>query len=154
MRLQGKVALITGAASGIGQATALLFANEGAKVVLTDIQQEKGKETTEAIKRAGGDALFIKMDVTNEEEVKRGIGAAVEAYGKLNILFSNAGISPPEGTPLETLSEEGWDKVINVNLKGMFLCSKHAVPRMRLYCYDRFYHGHCRLPPGNCLLRF
>ncbi|MEE9324122.1 MAG: glucose 1-dehydrogenase [Dehalococcoidia bacterium] len=130
MRLQGKVALITGAASGIGQATALLLAKEGARVAVVDVV-EKGKETVEAIKRAGGDALFVRMDVTREDEVKRGIGAAVETYGKLNILFSNAGIWPPEGTPLETLGEEEWDRVMDINLKGMFLCSKHAVPRMR-----------------------
>ncbi|MEE9324121.1 MAG: SDR family NAD(P)-dependent oxidoreductase [Dehalococcoidia bacterium] len=131
MRLQGKVALITGAASGIGKATALLFANEGAKVVLTDLQQEKGEEAAEAIKRAGGDALFVRMDVTREDEVKGGLEVVVTTYGRLDILFANAGIISPTPIPTEKLSEEQWDKILNVNLKGHFFCSKHAISHMR-----------------------
>ena len=130
MKLQGKVALITGAASGLGKASALLFADEGAQVVVADVA-EKGAQTVDAIVGNGGDALFVKMDVTQEAQVIAGMEAAVEAYGQLNVLFSNAGTWPPEGTPLETLAVEEWDRVMDINLKGMFLCCKHAVPKMR-----------------------
>ena len=130
MKLQDKVALITGAASGLGRASALLFADEGAKVVVADVA-ENGAETVEAIRASGGDALFVKMDVTQEAQVVAGMEASVEAYGKLDVLFSNAGTYPAQGTPLETLAVEEWDRVMDINLKGMFLCAKHSVPRMR-----------------------
>jgi cyclopentanol dehydrogenase len=128
-RLDGKVAIITGAAMGQGEAEAKLFASEGAKVVVTDIAVEEGQAVVEAIKAAGGDAIFIKHDVANEEEWKNVIKTTVDTYGKLNILVNNAGILDLAG--LEETSNELWDRTMDVNLKGPFYGCKYAVPEMR-----------------------
>ena len=128
MRLKGKAALITGAGSGIGRASALLFAREGAKVAVVDIVQEGGQETVNMIKEGGGEAIFVKADVTKAVDAERMIKTTVEKYGRIDILFNNAGINP-SGTVVDT-PEEAWDKVINVNLKGAFLGSKYAIPEM------------------------
>lgn len=122
------MALITGAGSGIGRSSAVLFAKEGAKVVVVDIVQEAGEETVRLIKENGGDATFVKADVSKATDAENIIEKAVEKYGKLDILFNNAGINP-SGTVVDT-PEETWDKVINVNLKGVFLSSKYAIPEM------------------------
>ena len=128
MRLKNKVALITGAGSGIGRATAILFAKEGAKVVVADIDTKGGEETVKKINDSGGAAVFVHVDVTKASDAERMVKTAVEKYGKLDILFNNAGINPL-GTVVDT-TEESWDRIINVNLKGIFLGSKHAIPEM------------------------
>jgi cyclopentanol dehydrogenase len=128
-RLEGKVALITGGASGIGEATAKLFAREGAKVVVADTQTEKGRAVVAAIKGAGGKATFVRANVTREGDAKRMVTSTVAKYGRLDILFNNAGVenSKPD---VETSVKE-WDTVMNVNVKGVFLGTKYAVPEMK-----------------------
>jgi NAD(P)-dependent dehydrogenase (short-subunit alcohol dehydrogenase family) len=129
LRLQGKVAIITGAGSGIGRQTSLLFAREGAKVVVSDNALGVGEETVRQIKEIGGEALFIKADVSNTDDVKRMVKETVEEYGRLDILHNNAGILGKVAL-VGDASEADWDTVILVNLKGVFLCSKYAVREM------------------------
>lgn len=128
-RLAGKVAVITGAARGIGAATARLFAQEGASVVLADVLEEQGKEVVAEIKKAGGKAEFVHCDVTNSGDVKNAISTAVRLYGKLDVLFNNAGIMGVTAD-VANYPEEVFDRVISVNLKGYFLGLKHAIPQM------------------------
>jgi NAD(P)-dependent dehydrogenase (short-subunit alcohol dehydrogenase family) len=128
VRLKDKVALITGASSGMGRATAVLFSKEGAKVVIVDVNAEGGNETVNMIHRNGGSATFFKGDVTKETDVKKAVEATVAKYGKLNILFNNAGIVFVKD--LMDTTEEEWDRVLSINLKGMFLMSKNAIPEM------------------------
>ncbi|MCI0844387.1 MAG: SDR family NAD(P)-dependent oxidoreductase, partial [Chloroflexi bacterium] len=129
MRLEGKVALITGAARGQGAAEARMFAQEGAKVILADVTDQEGMAVAAEIAEAGGDALYVHLDVTNEEEWDAAIQAAVSSFGKLDILVNNAGIWR-RGHVLETSSEQ-WDDIMNVNAKGVFLGTKAAIPEMR-----------------------
>jgi NAD(P)-dependent dehydrogenase (short-subunit alcohol dehydrogenase family) len=129
MRLQGKVAIITGAGSGIGRATALLFAREGARVVVADYAAEGGEETVRLIKEAGGEATFVKVDVSKAADAQKMVQAAIDSYGKLDILYNNAGIEGP-WAPTEDVAEEDWDRVLSINLKGVFLGSKYAIPEM------------------------
>ncbi len=129
MRFDGKVALITGAGSGIGRATALLFADEGAKVVVADYKPEDGQETVSRIKQRGGEATLVQADVSRAAEVEAMIAAAVSAYGRLDILHNNAGIFP-RARPSDELSEELWDQVLDINLKGVWLGCKYAIPEL------------------------
>ena len=129
LRLQDKVAIITGAGSGIGRETALLFAREGAKVVVSDYAPEVGEETVRQIKESGGEAIFIKADVSRADDAERMVRETMEEYGRLDILHNNAGILGKVALVGDT-SEADWDKVISVNLKGVFLCSKYAVREM------------------------
>ncbi len=129
MRLQGKVALITGAARGQGAAEARLFAQEGAKVVLADILDQEGAAVAAEIAEAGGDAVYVHLDVTNEDEWDAAIQSAVTSFGKIDILINNAGIWR-HGHVLETSSEQ-WDELLGVNAKGVFLGTKAAIPEMR-----------------------
>ncbi|MCH8801931.1 MAG: glucose 1-dehydrogenase [Chloroflexi bacterium] len=129
MRLQGKVALITGAARGQGAAEARLFAQEGAKVVLADVADQDGTIVAAEIAEAGGDALYVHLDVTSEDEWDAAVRAAVASFGKLDILVNNAGIWR-RGHVLETSSEQ-WDEIMGVNAKGVFLGTKAAIPEMR-----------------------
>jgi NAD(P)-dependent dehydrogenase (short-subunit alcohol dehydrogenase family) len=124
----GKVALVTGGSRGIGRATALLFAQSGAKVVIGDIDLA-GSETVEAIKHGSGEAIFVQTDVTDEGNVKNLIATAVSAYGGLHCAFNNAGIGPPMGTVAET-DESTFDRILAVDLKGVFLCMKHEITQM------------------------
>ena len=124
----GKVALITGGSRGIGRATALLFAQSGAKVVIGDIDPA-GSETVETIKRNGGEAVFVKTDVSEEADVKNLIATALKTYGGLHCAFNNAGVLPPTG-PLVEMDESTFDKTLAVDLKGVFLCMKHEVAHM------------------------
>jgi NAD(P)-dependent dehydrogenase (short-subunit alcohol dehydrogenase family) len=130
MRLEGKVALITGGARSQGATEARLFAKEGAKVVFGDVLEEEGRKVEAEINEAGGDAVFIRLDVTREEDWRRAIETTVSRYGKLNVLVNNAGISGPQ-TRLEEYTLEQWDQVQDVDLKGAFLGIKYAVPEMR-----------------------
>ncbi len=129
MRLQGKVAVITGAGSGIGRATALLFAREGAKVVVSDYKEDTAKTTLEEVLKNKGEGIALKADVSKEEEVRQLMEETFKRYSRLDILINNAGIG--EVSPVEELSEETWYRTIDINLKGVFLCSKHAIPYMR-----------------------
>jgi NAD(P)-dependent dehydrogenase (short-subunit alcohol dehydrogenase family) len=128
MRLLNKVALITGGTSGIGEATALLFANEGAKVAVTGRNQERGSAVTDLILKGGGHAIFIQTDVSKADECRRAVDETVRAFGRIDILFNNAGLFFPH-TALDC-SEEEWDLQVDVNLKGTFLMSKFALPGM------------------------
>lgn len=126
--LKKKVALITGGASGIGRATAMLFAREGAAVVIADINVQSGEEVVQEIKSAGGKALFVPCDVTQAEDCQRAVEAAVTTFGGLDILFNNAGIIR-RADVLHTTEAE-WDRVMEVNVKSIFLMSKYAIPQM------------------------
>uniref|UniRef100_A0A7C5VW07 SDR family oxidoreductase n=1 Tax=Thermomicrobium roseum TaxID=500 RepID=A0A7C5VW07_THERO len=129
-RLAGKVCIITGAGSGIGRESALLFAQEGAKVVVADINVAGGEETVRLIREAGGEALFVRTDVTKAAEVEALVRTAEETYGKLDVMFNNAGIFPDEDGSVVDTPEEVWDRVMAVNLKGVFLGCKYAIPAM------------------------
>jgi len=129
-RLDGKVALITGAGGGIGRASALRFGAEGARVVSVDADEKSGKETAEQVKRAGGEAEFIRADVSKAADVERTIGFAEQRFGALHVLFNNAGILPDQdGSVLDT-PDDVFDQVIAVNLKGVFLGCKYGIPAL------------------------
>jgi NAD(P)-dependent dehydrogenase (short-subunit alcohol dehydrogenase family) len=128
-QFEGKVALVTGAASGIGRASALAFAREGAKTVVADVLVEGGEETVRIIKAAGGDALFVRTDVSKAAEVETLIQKVVETYGRLDYAHNNAGILGT-GAPTADCTEENWDRTIAINLKGIWLCMKYAIPQM------------------------
>jgi NAD(P)-dependent dehydrogenase (short-subunit alcohol dehydrogenase family) len=128
-RLDSKVTIITGAGSGIGRAGAILFAEEGAKVVVADVVIQNGEETVRIVKEAGGEAIFVKADVSKTEDIKKIIETAVSMYGKLDVIWNNAGIAI-ESTLTAECPEEEWDKTIAINLKGVFLGMKYAIPEM------------------------
>ena len=128
-RLDGKVALISGGSKGQGEAEAKLFAREGAKVVLGDILDEEGRMVEAQINETGGDAKYVHLDVTSEDDWKAAVREAVDAYGKLDILVNNAGISLRKG--VEDTSGDEWDRVQEVNSKGVFLGTRAAIPAMR-----------------------
>ena len=128
-RVEGKVAIVTGAGSGIGRASAMLLAKEGAKTVVVDRNAEAGEETVRMIREAGGEAIFVKADVSKVEDIKKMVRTAVSTYGKLNILFNNAGFIH-EVAPTADASEEVFDETIATNLKGAFMGMKYAIPEM------------------------
>ena len=128
--MNGKVALITGGASGIGRATALRFAADKASVVIADVDTDGGEETVRTIEANGGDARFVKTDVVRESEVKALVRKSVDAYGRLDYAFNNAGISSPRSVDLVEHTEEEWDRVIDIDLKGVWLCMKHEILQM------------------------
>ena len=128
MRLKDRVAIITGAASGIGRATALLFAKEGAKIVAADVDDEGSNETVQHIQAAGNEAIFVRTDVTSAEAVQGMVKATIDTYGKLDILFNSAGIAMR--LPVTDLLEADWDRCIAVNLKGIYLCAKYSIPEI------------------------
>jgi NAD(P)-dependent dehydrogenase (short-subunit alcohol dehydrogenase family) len=130
MRLSNKVALITGAGSGIGRESALLFANEGAKVVVVDVNAKAGQETVSQIQNAGGSASFVSADVSKAAGVAAMIEFAEKTHGKLNVLFNNAGIFPDKDGSVIDTDEEVWDLVMNVNLKSVFLGCKFGIPAL------------------------
>lgn len=127
-RLSGKVALISGGASGLGEAQATLFAREGAKVIVGDLQESLGAKVVEAIRSAGGDALFTRLDVTSLASWQAAVALAVESFGKLTTLVNNAGIFHPGG--VETETEDGWAKMVAVNQTGVFYGMKAAAPEL------------------------
>ena len=130
MRLSNKVDIITGSASGMGQAAAELFAQEGASVVVTDISAEMGEATVRGIRDAGGKAIFVQADVANEDEVNHMVNAAIDAFGRVDVLYNNAGIMPGDDGSVTDLAEATWDRILDVNLKSTFLCSKYTIPHM------------------------
>ena len=129
MRLEGKVALISGGARGQGAVEAKLFAREGAKVVFGDILDESGKQVEAEIHEAGGEATYVHLDVTREDDWRTAVNTAIDRYGKLDILVNNAGILIRKG--IEDTTEEDWDRIMGVNAKGAFLGTKHSIPAMR-----------------------
>ena len=129
-RLEGKVALVTGGSSGIGRASALLFAREGAKVVVADVAVEKGEETVRIIQDTGGEATFVRANVSRATEVEALIGKVVETYGQLDCAYNNAGVAGSISAPMHEYPEEDWDHVMNINLKGVWLCMKYEIPQM------------------------
>lgn len=131
MRLQDKVALITGSAGGMGQAAAELFAREGASVIVTDIAADAGEQTVQQIRDAGGKAIFVRADVANEEDVRQLVAESIDAFGRIDVLYNNAGIMPDDDAGVTELSEATWDRILDVNLKSAFLCTKHVVPHMK-----------------------
>jgi len=128
MKFRGKVVIVTGAGSGIGRATAELFAAEGAKVVVADYKVETGKETADAILASGREAIFVKVDVSDSDQVNHMAKQALDAYGGIDVLFNNAG-ALLFGTVLETRVED-WNRLMSINLTGTFLCSKAVLPHM------------------------
>jgi NAD(P)-dependent dehydrogenase (short-subunit alcohol dehydrogenase family) len=130
MRLSNKVAIITGSGSGMGQAAAELFAREGASVVVTDISAEMGEATVRSIRNAGGRAIFVKANVADEDEVKHMVNTAIDAFGRVDVLYNNAGIMPSDDGSVTDLTEATWDRILDVNLKSAFLCSKYTIPHM------------------------
>ena len=128
--LQDKIALVTGAASGIGRATSLVMAREGARVVVSDIDAEGAEATLSAIKELGGQGIFIHADVSNAEDVQALVAGAVETYGRLDCAYNNAGIEGFMEGRLHEYPEEIWDRLIDINLKGVWLCLKYEIPRM------------------------
>ena len=128
-RIEGKVALITGAASGIGEATAELFAREGARVMVADVQDELGRQVVERVRAAGGTAEYIHCDVAAAEDVAGMVRATVDRFGRLDILYNNAGLG--RGGSITEIAEEDWDLVIDVDLKSIYLGCKYAIPEMK-----------------------
>jgi len=127
-KLKGKVALITGGASGIGFATAKLFLEEGAKVAIADISEKSGKAAVKRLQKKGRNVIFIKTDVSKEADAKNMVKEVVDSFGKLDILFNNAGILITKR--VDQLTEAEWDRILDINLKGVFLCSKHVLKQM------------------------
>jgi NAD(P)-dependent dehydrogenase (short-subunit alcohol dehydrogenase family) len=130
LTLEGKVALVTGGGTGIGRAAALAFAREGATVIASDMNAETGKETAELVRAAGGSADFIRSDVTSASDVAALVEAVIAAHGRLDCAFNNAGIAGPIGSLTHEYPDEGWDRVIAVNLKGVWQCMRCEIPRM------------------------
>jgi NAD(P)-dependent dehydrogenase (short-subunit alcohol dehydrogenase family) len=129
MKLRGKVAIVTGAASGIGRASAITFAREGAHVVIADRNQDAGQATAAAIQAEGFEAFFAEVDVAREADIRTMVDNTIARWGRIDILFNNAGVVLVK--PLEQMTEEEWDSVMAINVKSVFLAVKHAVPHMR-----------------------
>ena len=125
----GKVAFVTGAASGIGRATALAFAQNRARIACVDVSEEGGAETCRMIVKEGGQAFFVKCDVSQAQQVKAAVDKTIEIYGRLDFAFNNAGIEGLQAATAEC-SEENWDRVMDINLKGAWLCMKYQLPHM------------------------
>lgn len=130
MRLKDKVCIITGGASGMGGVASRLFSQEGAKVVIGDVVEAKGNEAVAEIKAKGGQAIFVKTDVSKESDCKKLVAEAVKAFGGLDVLYNNAGIFPADDGSVVDDSEAIWDKVLAVNLKGIAFCCKYGVPEL------------------------
>jgi NAD(P)-dependent dehydrogenase (short-subunit alcohol dehydrogenase family) len=131
MRLEGKVALITGGSSGIGYHTSLLFAREGAAVIVADVNDDGGQETVSEIKAAGGRALFVRADVSSAADCEAMVSAAEREFGRLNVLFNNAGIMMSEDDDAVSTDEKVWDTTMAVNVKGVFFGCKYGIPALR-----------------------
>lgn len=132
MRLQDKIAIVTGAGSSIGRESAILFANEGARVIVAEINDQAGQETAEQI---GKNALFVKIDVSSWDDTQLMVKSAVDHFGGLDILFNNAGIDLPYATTVVDTEFSDWQRIIDINLKGVFLCVRHSLPVMMAQNY-------------------
>lgn len=128
MRVKDKVVIITGGGSGIGKETGLLLAKEGAKVVVGDVNENAGMDTVETINKSGGDAIFVKLDVSNRDQAKQAVKDALAKYGRVDVLINNAGII--QDALVVKMTEEQWDKVVDINLKGPFNCIQAVVEQM------------------------
>ena len=128
--LSGKTVIVTGGASGIGEAAAVLYANQGCQVVISDLNEEKGNKLAEQIKQAGGKAIFVRADVSNPADCKELVRKTVENFGSVDIAFNNAGIGG-ENNPVADMSIESWDKTIAVNLSSVFYCMKYEIQQMQ-----------------------
>ena len=128
--LEGKVAFVTGAGGGIGRAAALAFARAGAGVVVADLAEEANQETATLIEQAGGHAVAVRCDVTKADDVQAALKTTVDEFGRLDAAFNNAGIEQATKQPAAELSEEEWDRIVAVNLRGVFLCLKYEIPLM------------------------
>jgi len=131
MRLANKVALITGAGSGIGRESALLFSREGARVVVVDVKDEAGEAVVEELRSAGGEAVYVHADVSKVADAEAMVRSAEESFGRLDVLFNNAGISHPKDDDAVATEEEVWDLTMNINVKGVFLGCKFGIPALR-----------------------
>ena len=129
-RLSGKVAFVTGAGSGIGRASAGIFAREGASVVIAELQPELGRAVEAEVLEAGGEVVFVATDVTDEAQVERAMAETVSRYGALHVLFNCAGGSIPADAPVDEVDMSVWDHTISLDLKGTFLCCRHGIPRI------------------------
>ena len=128
-RFEGKIAFITGAASGIGRATAVAFAAEGARVVITDRDEAALQETAERVKAAGGGVLTVTCDVSKAKDVEAAVAQAVKTFGRIDCAFNNAGVEN-KAAPLHEIELEEWDRILNINLRGTFICMKHEIAQM------------------------
>jgi NAD(P)-dependent dehydrogenase (short-subunit alcohol dehydrogenase family) len=129
-KLTGKVAIVTGAASGIGEATALLFGREGARQILADWDDKRGEAVAQKVREAGGEAVFVKTDVSKAEDVKAMVRAAVDNFGRLDVIFNNAGIEGEMNKPTADCTLENWQRVLSINLNGVFFGMKFAITEM------------------------
>lgn len=129
MRLQDKVGIITGAGAGIGRASSLLFAREGAKIVCSDLDPVTGEETVRLVREAGGEAIFHRSDAANSDDVKALVDATVERYGRLDVFYANAGVVPG-GTVVDCPDDE-WERTMVINVRSVFLACKHGIPAMQ-----------------------
>jgi NAD(P)-dependent dehydrogenase (short-subunit alcohol dehydrogenase family) len=130
-RLDGKVVLITGAGSGMGRAASVAFAREGARIVAAELAEASGQETVAQVRAAGGEAVFVRTDVSKEHDVAAAVGAGEKVFGRINVLYNNAGIFPAKDGAVTDIEESVWDLVMNVNLKGIFLVCKHGIPALQ-----------------------
>jgi NAD(P)-dependent dehydrogenase (short-subunit alcohol dehydrogenase family) len=130
LKLEGKVAIVTGGATGIGRAAAVALAAEGARVGVGDVNRAEGERTVDEIVGAGGTAIFVECDVRCEEDARRLVATAVATFGKLDVLFNNAGVNPMEGSVVD-MSVEDWRRVFAINVDGIFFCSRYAIPELR-----------------------
>jgi NAD(P)-dependent dehydrogenase (short-subunit alcohol dehydrogenase family) len=124
----GKVAFVTGGGSGIGRATALAFARAGASVAVADVSENGNQETARLVEERGGHALAVKCDVTGNEDIRTALTKTIEALGRLDFAFNNAGIEPKKPAPTADYDEEEWKRIIDIDLRGVFLCMKHEIP--------------------------
>jgi len=130
MRLSDKVIIVTGGGSGMGRTASAMFAAEGAKVVVADFGEASARETERLIRDAGGEATSVRVDIASEPEAKAMVDRAMDAYGRVDVLYNNAGIMPEEDHSVVDTPVEAWDRVMAVNVRGVFLSCKHAIPRM------------------------
>ncbi len=130
MRLKDKVCIITGAGGGMGKTAAQMFAKEGGKIAVLEVNEEAGRKTVKEIKDQGGEASFFQCDISNEANVAGSVSKIVKEYGKIDVLYNNAGIMPEEDHSVVDTTEKVWDAVMNINLKGIFFMTKYVIPEM------------------------